>query len=138
MANVVAQILLCPEHHKILRFLGMETAFKELVNEALERFIESLQEDVRVVFVSPSRHYTLTSVQVSPELAAKVAHIADEHGVGHRTVYHHAMVAFLMMKEQRERVHALLEMINLAVQEIEQGAQAVPEGRSHLTHHSTR
>lgn len=124
MANVVAQILLSPEHHRILRFLAMDNAFKDLVNEALERFIKSLHEETKVVFVSPSRYYTLTSVQVSSELASKVADIAREYGVGHRTVYHHAMVAFLTTPKQRERVRALLQMINDAVQEIEQGAQA--------------
>jgi hypothetical protein len=125
MANVVAQILLSPEHYRVLRFLGMDDAFKDLVKEALERFIESLNEGTKVVFVSPSRYYTLTSVQISPELAAKVAEIAREYGVGQRTVYHHAMVAFLTTQKQRERVHALLRMINDAMQEIE-GASAAP------------
>jgi hypothetical protein len=124
MANVVAQILLSPEHHRVLRFLGMDEAFKDIVNEALEHFIESLQEGTKVVFVSPSRYYTLTSVQISPELATKVADIAREYGVGQRTVYHHAMVAFLTTQKQRERVYTLLRMINDAVQEIEQGACA--------------
>lgn len=120
--NAVAQIPLSPEHLRILRLLGMETAFKEIVERALERFLADPQSVERAQFVSPSRHYDVTSVSVSAERAAGVVQIARNHGVHQRTVYHHALVAYLHTEEQLMCAHRLLDEARAALTDLEGGA----------------